>query len=335
MGGPELQTGCGTGVPERPRVQTGELGECYTPPMATSRTGHVAPPERREIALTSAGVFLENRELPLSVRAPKQGDLHLHRHEFTELVVVLNGTGDHLFDEHRFPILAGDAFVIDVNHAHGYRNTRDLGIVNVLFDERFLLEREPSLAAMPSYQAFVHLEPFARQRLNSTGKLRLSTEAMEETRLILHKLERELETRSEGYIAAAVSLLVELIVLLCRCYAAADDEGNRDLTDMGRVVGYLENHYASPVEITDLLALVAMSERSLLRKFSRATGTTPIQYLLRVRVSHAARLLRTTTRPVTEISGAVGFEDSNYFSRQFRQIVGVCPSAYRRGRTEV
>ncbi len=275
--------------------------------------------------------FLGDGELPLRVFALRQSDLKLHRHEFTELVVVLEGSGDHLVDEHRFPIAAGDAFVIDVNHAHGYRDTRDLQIMNVLFDERFLLEREPSLAVMPSYQAFLHLEPQARRRLDFTGKLRLDSIAMDEARGLLNRLENELAARAEGHVAVSVALLVELLLLLCRAYAAADTDGRRDLTDIGRAIGFLESNYARAVELADLLEVVALSERSLLRKFALATGTTPIQYLLRVRVLHGARLLRSTRLPVTEVAGRVGFEDGNYFSRQFRQIIGVSPTVYRRG----
>lgn len=294
--------------------------------MAPESTSFVSFPR-----LARSRSFLGDAELPLRVFALRQSDLKLHRHEFTELVVVLEGSGDHLVDEHRFPIAAGDAFVIDVNHAHGYRDTRDLQITNVLFDERFLLEREPSLTAMPSYQAFVHLEPRARRRLDFTGKLRLDSIAMDEARTLLRRLENELAARAEGHVAVSVALLVELLVLLCRAYAAADTDGRRDLTDIGRAIGFLESNYARALELADLLEVVALSERSLLRKFALATGTTPIQYLLRVRVSHGARLLRSTRLPVTEVAGRVGFEDSNYFTRQFRQIIGVSPTVYRRG----
>lgn len=281
--------------------------------------------------LVRSGSFLGDADIPMRVFSLSQSDLRVHRHDFTELVIVLDGSGDHLFDEHQFPIVPGDAFVIDVHHAHGYRNTQGLQIVNVLFDEAFLLEREPSLAAMPSYQAFVHLEPRARRRLDFAGKLRLGSVVMEETRALVRRLEHELSVRAEGYVAAAVSLLVELVVLLCRAYSDTEGAGPRDLTDIGRVIGYLESRYAERIELADLQNVVAMSERSLLRKFSLATGTTPIQYLLRVRVAHAARLLRATGLPVTEVAGAVGFDDSNYFTRQFRQVIGVSPTAYRRG----
>lgn len=296
-------------------------------PSVDSVGGSVAQVSR----LVRARRFLADDELPVSVRSLRQSDLKLHRHEFTELVIVLAGSGDHLFDEHRFPILAGDAFVVDVNHAHGYRDTRDLQIANVLFDESWLLEHSPELAVIPSYQAMVHLEPLARRRLDFGGKLRLDSVAMEEAKGLLRRLESELASRREGGVSLAGALLVELIVLLCRAYCDDGSEQRRDLADIGRVIAYLEHQYAAPIELAQLLELVAMSERSLLRKFAYATGTTPIQYLLRVRIAHAARFLRATNLSVTEIAGRVGFDDSNYFARQFRQILGASPTGYRRG----
>ena len=280
--------------------------------------------------LAKAQTHLDAAGLPISVRALRQSDLSLHRHEFTELVIVVGGGGDHYLDTDRFPIVAGDVFVIDVDHAHGYSDTRDLQIVNVLFDEPYVLEREPALAAMASYRALVHLEPRARRRLGFEGKLRLDSATLADARQLAHRIRQELAERREGYAAAASALLVELLVLLCRAYPDSDDSARRDLTDIGRVIGHLEERYDEPVELADLLDLVAMSERSLLRKFSDATGTTPIQYLLRVRVTHGARLLRTSSLSVTEVAGRVGFDDSNYFSRRFRHFVGMSPREYRR-----
>jgi AraC family L-rhamnose operon regulatory protein RhaS len=287
-----------------------------------AQESHAAP-------LVWARPHFTDTEIPVRVQRLRQADLHLHRHEFTELVLVVEGSGDQLFDAHHVPIASGDAFVIDVNHAHGYRATRDLDIVNVLFDEGFLLEREPSLAAMPSYQALVHLEPLARRRLEFGAKLRLDSVSMSQARTLAREMERELSDRGEGYVARTVALLVELIVLLCRSYGASEGPAQRGLADVGRVVGYLEHHYDEQISLADMARIAAMSERSLLRKFSAATGTTPIQYLLQVRIAHGTRLLRTTSLSITEIAGLVGFEDGNYFARTFRRELGVSPREYR------
>ena len=274
--------------------------------------------------------FLTNTDIPISVAIHLQNDLKLHRHEFTELVIVLDGTGDHLFDEKRFPICAGDAFVVDQNHSHGYCDTKSLRIANVLFDEPYVNEREPSLSAMPGYHAFIHLEPAARTRLEFEAKLRLGSETMSDVKTLLRRLTDELKRRREGYIAMASTMLIELLVILCRTYTTSDTEPHRDLMDIGRVIGYIENRYNEEIELKDLTGIIALSSRSLLRKFGRATGTTPTQYLIRVRVSHGASMLRTTSLSVTEIANLVGFEDGNYFSRQFRNVIGMSPTQYRR-----
>ena len=58
-------------------------------------------------------------------------------------------------------------------------------------------------------------------------------------------------------------------------------------------------------------------------------GVTPHQYLLRVRLRHAARLLAEETRPVTEVALDVGFADLSNFVRSFRRAAGVSPSRFR------
>ncbi len=273
---------------------------------------------------------LRDTEVPISVRITDQPDIDMHRHEFTEIVVVLKGVGDHLLDDDRFPISAGDVLAIDQNHVHGYRNARELRIANLLFKESFLLAREPSLARLAGYHALVHLEPGARKRLSFGGKLKLPTESRILVEQRIYELRDELEQRSEGYQALSLSILVDIIVRLCRLYGTSASDTQRNLLDMGYVVGYLESQYAQQIEIRDLEPLVAMSSRTLMRRFSQATGTTPMQYLLRVRVTRAAHLLRTTRAPMTDVAGDVGFSDSNYFSRQFRRIMGMSPTDYRR-----
>ena len=52
---------------------------------------------------------------------------------------------------------------------------------------------------------------------------------------------------------------------------------------------------------------------------------SPMDYLIRMRIDKAVHLLRRGGMRVTEVSEAVGFNDSNYFARQFRQVTGQSP----------
>ncbi|PIY48354.1 MAG: AraC family transcriptional regulator, partial [Armatimonadetes bacterium CG_4_10_14_3_um_filter_59_10] len=70
----------------------------------------------------------------------------------------------------------------------------------------------------------------------------------------------------------------------------------------------------------------------LSRAFRNATGCSPLDYLVRVRIHHAMELLKEADLSIAEVARRVGFADSNYFSRQFRALVGSSPRGYRSAR---
>lgn len=272
--------------------------------------------------------YFTRAEVPITVQIVDQFDTDTHRHDFTELVLVLDGAGDHVFDGRAVPICAGNAFVVDERHVHGYRNASGLRIANILFDEEALLKHAPALRRFSAYQAFVHLEPLstgARER-----GLRLPPEEFADVTSLVRQLHGELTEGAGAYQEMAGALLVQILVRLCRVYETADTAAHRELNDIGRVVSYLENNYAADVTLADLEKMVAMSVRTLHRRFERLLRVSPKQYLNKVRVSHAARLLAAGTLSVSEIASAVGMPDSNYFSRQFRRFMHMSPTEYRR-----
>ena len=72
-----------------------------------------------------------------------------------------------------------------------------------------------------------------------------------------------------------------------------------------------------------------MSPSSLIPAFKEITGSSPIEYLLHVRMNKAAEKLLSGKETVSEIAAACGFADSNYFSRQFRKHYHCSPLQYR------
>jgi transcriptional regulator GlxA family with amidase domain len=74
----------------------------------------------------------------------------------------------------------------------------------------------------------------------------------------------------------------------------------------------------------------ALGERTFLRRFQRATGQSPTEYLQCLRVSRARDLLETTIAGIDEISRRVGYGDPSAFRKVFRRTVGLSPGEYRR-----
>jgi transcriptional regulator GlxA family with amidase domain len=99
---------------------------------------------------------------------------------------------------------------------------------------------------------------------------------------------------------------------------------------VGEAQEWLRTHYAVGAPVAELVERSGLPERTFKRRFTRATGYSPIAYVQHVRVEEAKRRLERTSEPVDAISYAVGYEDPASFRRLFKRITGVAPGAYRR-----
>ena len=93
---------------------------------------------------------------------------------------------------------------------------------------------------------------------------------------------------------------------------------------------WLRAHYAVAAPVTELVERSGLPERTFKRRFTAATGHSPIAYVQHIRVEEAKRRLERTAEPVDAISYAVGYEDPASFRRLFKRITGITPGAYRR-----
>lgn len=96
-----------------------------------------------------------------------------------------------------------------------------------------------------------------------------------------------------------------------------------------RVHDHIDRHYAEPLTLGELAALVHLSKFHLVRAFRAAYGETPMRYLTRRRIERAQDLLRSANLAVTEVCMLVGFSSLGSFSAKFSELVGESPIAYR------
>lgn len=96
-----------------------------------------------------------------------------------------------------------------------------------------------------------------------------------------------------------------------------------------RVQHWLQQAFASPASVSAMAAKAGLEDRTFLRRFTRATGLKPNDYLQQVRVSEARLLLEATRMPVEQIAHAVGYEDANAFRKLFIRTTGLKPGEYR------
>jgi AraC-like DNA-binding protein len=257
-------------------------------------------------------------------------DSRQHSHSFEELVIVLAGSGRHRVGKETYDISAGDVFVLLGESSHCYPETRGLSLINILYDSAGLRIPRADLGALPGYHALFEVEPRLRQSGRFQNRLKLEMDELGTLAGMIGELEAELDGRAPGSRFLATAHLMRVIGFLSRAYGKMDAGNRLPVAQISKLLGYMEQHHAEELTVRGLALVAHMSETSLFRLFRRIVGRSPVDYLIRLRIGKAAGLLRREQLRIKEVSDAVGFSDSNYFTRQFRKVTGMSPRDYRR-----
>lgn len=108
-------------------------------------------------------------------------------------------------------------------------------------------------------------------------------------------------------------------------------EGQKDHGDekVIRAQRYIEDHYQDEFTVDEIADQLALSRRTLERRFKKATHNTVTEYKQRVKVEAAKKDLEITRKNVSEVMYDVGYSDSKSFRNLFRRITGLTPNEYR------
>lgn len=97
-----------------------------------------------------------------------------------------------------------------------------------------------------------------------------------------------------------------------------------------RVQHWLQKGAGARVTLPEMAARARLGERTFLRRFQKATGLRPTEYLQLLRVGKARELLEQSDLAVEEIAWRVGYEDTGAFRKVFQRVMGLTPGEYRR-----
>lgn len=99
---------------------------------------------------------------------------------------------------------------------------------------------------------------------------------------------------------------------------------------IGDCQAWIARHYDQESPVAAMVARSGLPERSFKRRFRKATGLAPMEYVHTLRLEEAKQLLEAGDDPVEAVAQEVGYGDASFFSRLFRRKVGLTPAQYRR-----
>ena len=213
------------------------------------------------------------------------------------------------------------------------------------------------VTGLPGYQSLFVVEPAMLKEGHSARHLTLPMDELSKVKDLAEAMEREIcgdvprrgavrfEERHriragnmpvrrapDGHRFMAMTHFMSLIGLLSRAYHLKPAVESGRIMKIGQVIARMESHFDENLKIPDLAKMVGMSDRNFYRFFHRVKGESPLAYLQRLRVAKGARILQTSDKNVSEVAMECGFNDSNYFARQFRRILGVSPRQFQNGK---
>jgi len=269
-----------------------------------------------------------NFPLGIAWRDP-QPEFPVHKHQFTELLLITRGSAKHVIDDMEFDVSRGDVFLINPDQKHGFTDLNDLALVNVIFDSDELGLTQWNTASLPGFRAMFTLEPEYRVSHKFQSRLELDGKQLENAIALVKAMTAETVGLNPGFEILTTGLFMQLVTFLSRCFGQSKKPQSMSLVRLAQAINYIDQNFLEEVEVEHLAKIAHMSLRNFQRVFTKTMGKPAKEYIIGKRIDRACELLSSTEMSISDIAYESGFNDSNYFTRLFKKHHGITPKAFR------
>jgi AraC family L-rhamnose operon transcriptional activator RhaR len=274
-------------------------------------------------------------------KAYEQVEAHLHAHDFIEIAYVMSGCGIHSIGENEYSVSKGDLFIINYDIPHEFRSLPDpskpqLIVYNCVFRPEFL---DYTLVNCKDFYEVTHhflFQSLLLKEMPESNDIKLIDNETRDIEEIYEKMYREYQIKEEGYIEILRAYVIELLITIFRLYRKnkplydSRDLQRRQLID--KVIRYMKDNYSKELKLEDLSTIAFLSPNYFSKLFKDCTAMTLSEYIQKIRIEEACKLLTDTDKKIIEIAYDVGYKDTKFFNQLFKKIVGKTPGGYRKDR---
>ncbi|MDA3733254.1 AraC family transcriptional regulator [Niameybacter massiliensis] len=245
-----------------------------------------------------------------------------HDHDFVELSIVTSGQVNYLIEDKKYVLKKDDVMVFNpgVHHqalldANTTCTELHIGIGNLHID-----------CTSPNYMKSLNWPPIVSIQ-------KYKNEFME----CCNEIEQEQRLRPLGHSFVLKALVMKLILIIYRemdeCSSPtslqASQFANRDKKVIVQsLIDYMRSYYMEDISLDNISKNMYLSPVYISKIFKEETGTSPINYLIQIRLEKAKEILEKHDMPINLVAKSVGYDDAYYFSKLFKKYYGSAPSAY-------
>lgn len=241
-------------------------------------------------------------------------------------------------------------YAISKNHIHPsysfiiYFNNNTLAETNIVpREDEYVLEaispnyphQEESREQFSRYIAiFIDKNVYEKEFLNYRDKVdKYDIKAFTATKDILGYVKRFIyEYENEFINKDKVLVSIENIIINELIRASLDKDTNEILFSQNNIVEktiqYMHQNYSRKISLATLANMCKMSKSSFMKTFKEETSYSPVDYLIKIRIDKSKKLLRDSSKSITEIALECGFSSLSHFSAYFLKKTGMSPKFY-------
>lgn len=243
----------------------------------------------------------------VSKRIAETGASWPHYHSLYEIYFMLEGNCTYVIDNKVYKVHPGDLVIIPDGIIH-HTKYDDINHKRILINcaVRYIPESVISHAISGVY-------------------IYRNQDVIPELVQIFAKIEKEYGTKDVFCDEILSCYTHALFYLLIRnANTCPDTEVKNKVIE--QAVAYIKENFSSAVSLSDISAMFSLSPEHFSRMFKKETGLGFSKYLNSLRLQHAEQLLKSSHgQNITKVAESCGFEDSNYFSKKFKEMYGVAP----------
>ncbi|RIX60488.1 helix-turn-helix domain-containing protein [Paenibacillus nanensis] len=248
----------------------------------------------------------------------------LHWHTALEINYIIRGSGYYLINGNRYDFQQGDIVLIDSNDLHRAVETESLVMGIIMFD--------PAYLALEQRYDTELLVPFRETGVRFDNVLDRSNAQLKKLQSLLEEMWTEYLRGEAHYETVIRSQLVRFLAYANRYFAKDPGARSRRARGMETIRTILHEMEAKPDFSWTLKELAERAHLSASRfssLFTQVVGTSPMDYLIQLRLSKAVELIETTDGKIIDIASECGFRNLSNFNRLFKQHIGKLPTELR------
>lgn len=253
----------------------------------------------------------------------------VHVHNYHQLTIVTHGNANLVVNNFSCKVSAGSIYVVSKYAPHYLESANNLEVVNILFNLEDLMQHASSLLQNEGFRSLFVFQASTSIYERPSNILKLNYEGIQEILHLTDVMLDEMNKNAPGQDIIIQSYFMILITYLSRQFDLKD-EHSQDTYAFYLLIEHLNQNFSQNYTLADLTKISSLNERLLRSMFMKKYHCSPMQYVTHIKMEKAKYYLITSDMNITEIADACGYDDSNYFSRKFKQEFGISPREFKK-----